>query len=580
MKKVDKKRVLYAICFACIMLIDWSRGSGKWHYWAALINLTGVIMTVIMMSHFSWKKQPVRKYALWGGIWLLGSLAGYFIWKQNPGAIFFYQYVTAAVAVGCLGIMALRIWLDRKKLAEASIGHPILAGIWIVMSILMVCSRFGEIWQLYYLVTFGLFYLIPFTRQERRRLWDGLSDGCIIGFFIIQIWAYGFRPYDVVRYSGAYANCNMNSLFYLITYVMILYRLHSISWQQRSGEGTKGKALFLKRCFFVVLAAGLLDFIFFTMTRTALLLAAAITVVYGVIEYFVLERLQVKRMLLATVTLGVCTILIFPCVYLTIRYLPTILHHPVWWEGEYSEEKVHSFDPYNSDKYVSLEEVFEAALGRLYTSKKETVPPMETEPLAPIGNTEDSAIEEVKVSDDKVTIAEEAIAVSSALIENVDQLEFDDVTAPAVALMTKEEKQLLTGDAAQSSMRIRLEIYKRYLNHLNLTGHTLTEGYFPITEDYHAWHAQNVFIQILFYYGVPAGVCFIVLMAALGIGAVKRIWQKRDREDILVLFAWLLFVGYGMLESVWYLGQCVLFLMYITPKILIDARRDDKQTKQ
>ena len=139
-------------------------------------------------------------------------------------------------------------------------------------------------------------------------------------------------------------------------------------------------------------------------------------------------------------------------------------------------------------------------------------------------------------------------------------------------MLTDAEKILLTEEEANSSMRVRLEIYKRYWNHLNWNGHILEEGYFPITEDYHAWHAQNVFLQIAFYHGIPAGICFILLMIGLGVWAVKLAIKGGRKENILPLLIGMFFIGYGMMECVWYLGQGVLFFLYLIPRIMIDDR--------
>lgn len=46
------------------------------------------------------------------------------------------------------------------------------------------------------------------------------------------------------------------------------------------------------------------------------------------------------------------------------RYLPAVFHHPVWFWGEWSEDKVHSWDPWNSEKYVDIDELLETAVGR------------------------------------------------------------------------------------------------------------------------------------------------------------------------------------------------------------------------
>ncbi len=534
LKKVFKwKSLLYIVCFACIMLIDWSRGGAGWVYWATFINLTGLVMAVVMASHFSWKNQPWGKYALWGGIWLLGTGVGYLIWQRNPGDVFLSQYLTAAISLLGLGVIALRIWIDRTKLQNANIGHPLMIAAWVIFSVLMVCSRYGEVWQLFYLLMFGMFYLIPYSQEEKEELWTGLADGCIAGFFIIQIWAYGFRPYDVVRYSGAYGNCNMNALFYLVTYIMVLYRLHYL-WHREDTSGDKKKKVTIGKVFFVVLAAGLCNFMLFTMGRTALLVAMLVTVVYGVLEFLVFRKIGIRKLLLNCAVYGLCIGITFPCVYLTIRYLPTILHHPVWWGGEYSVDKVHSFDPYDSEKYISLDEALEAMLGRFWETDKESA-------------------------------SAEAVFANALFVSN------GSIT---LSMPDADASELLTGEAAGNSMAIRFAIYKKYLQNLNLTGHEMEEGYFPITESYHAWHAQNVFIQVLFYYGVPAGILFIVLMAVLGIQAFRKAIRNRNAEDILLLLVWLVFVGYGVMECVWYMGQSILFLMYLVPKLLIDHRQE------
>lgn len=600
MGKKSKKLLLYTLCFTCIMLIDWTRGSINWNYWAPVLNLTGVVMSVVMFSHFTWKEQPLKLYYGWLALWLFGSVAGFFVWRANPGTVFPAQYITAAFMVGCLGIVGIRI--QQERLGPAKPGPTkfspvpaILVSVWVIMSVLMMLSRYQELWPVWFLVMFAMFYLIPFSEDEKSCLWDGLANGAILGFFLIQIFAYGFRPYDEVRYRGAYANCNMNALLYLVTYIMVLYRIHSMFWQEREGKDTgaaktgRNKAW---KLFYLILASGLFNFTLFTMTRTAILAAVAITLLFGGLEAFVIIKMKPWQILAGILAFVLGVAFTFPCVYLTVRYLPTILHHPIWWEGEYHKDKVHSFDPYNSYKYVSMQEVLEGLLERVYSGygEERTEEPSEIRNVE-TENTENNVVKDVLyIADETVGGYEEIRAYLStgaegALTEEVKNLapesenlsveeSGDPLTGEAEALMTETEKELLTGEAAQSSGRIRLEIYKRYLRHLNLTGHTLMEGYFPITEDYHAWHAQNVFLQVAFYHGIPAGICFVILMVSLGIWSIKLAANSRRREDILPLLVCLLFVGFGMLECVWYLGQSILLLMYLVPKILIDSRKN------
>ena len=573
MEKKSKKVIVYTICFACIMLIDWTRGSQPWHVWATCINLTGAVLSVIMLSHFSLKKVPFSRYLIWLLIWLTGSGVGYLIWRADPGEVFLPQYIAAAVSVGCMGIVALQLWQERKTLRSAKQGNRFLAALWVILSVLMLVSRFSELWPLWYLILFGMFYIVPFTQEEKRGLWDGLANGVIIFFFLIQIFAYGFRPYDEVRYKGAYGNCNINSMMYLMTFIMILYKIHCLCWKQNGEKKTWKKRLGL--IFFFVLAAGMFSFLLFTMTRTAILVAAGILIVYGILEAFVLHKVKWWKIVARGAAFCLCVVLTIPCVYLTIRYLPTILHHPVWWEGEYSVNKVHSYDPSNSEKYVTWDEAMELMLGRMYLGSTEVS--LEEED-------QESAYNSILLASNDTSLGEGTLTLLASDMTNreandITNNETNDITssvandtAYAEKLLTDAEKILLTEEEANSSMRVRLEIYKRYWNHLNWNGHILEEGYFPITEDYHAWHAQNVFLQIAFYHGIPAGICFILLMIGLGVWAVKLAIKGGRKENILPLLIGMFFIGYGMMECVWYLGQGVLFFLYLIPRIMIDDR--------
>ena len=45
-----------------------------------------------------------------------------------------------------------------------------------------------------------------------------------------------------------------------------------------------------------------------------------------------------------------------PIIYVSIRYIPALRHHPIFI-GRYSETRVHSWDPIDSDKYATFEDV-------------------------------------------------------------------------------------------------------------------------------------------------------------------------------------------------------------------------------
>ena len=363
-----KKNIRYIICVLCFVglaFLDWIRGSQRGDYWMTANNLNGVFMGIIMMSHFSWKEQPKRRYLIWTLLWLAGSVVGYPVCCGDGDTIFPTQYWAATVSAWFIGTVALRMWGDRQQIRKQSGKVSFLWIIWLVMSVLMCVSRMGEIWPGWYAVIFGLFYLMPYSGEERKALWNSLADGMIVFFFCMQIWAYGFRPYDEVRYSGPYGDCIKAALFYLVTYIALLYRSHTFRWQERmEGVAVNGMRKVVKIILWL-LTVGMWGFVLLTMTRTALLVMIGLTLVYAIIEFGIIFPERWHRLFLRMAAFVVGIIVLFPVVYGTARYLPTILHHPVWFVGEYSVDKVHSYDPADSDKYISMDEVLENLLGRL-----------------------------------------------------------------------------------------------------------------------------------------------------------------------------------------------------------------------
>ncbi len=534
--KINIRQIIYTLCFVFIAIIDWIRGSQKGVDWNIAVNTIGFIMTILFVMQYSWKHETKKPYIIWLIIWGIGACIGYIIWLKNPFMIYKWQYITGAIAAGCLGITAIRAWREQRKAERSKIHVSFLMIIWSLMSVLMLLSRRGEIWQIWFFSMFALFFMVPMAKEEQKTLWDGLANGLIIAFFIIQIFAFGFKPYDEVRYKGFYAGCNINALFYLVTYIMVLYRIHDIKWKEK-------RNLFLL-IFYYVLAGGLISFTFFTISRTALLVLVALTFSYGIISNIIVYKHKIKMLIIQWFVIGLSAICTLPCVYLSIRYLPTILHHPVWWEGEYSEDKIHSFDPWNSDKYISFETFLENAVGRINYDIIFNLNPKNS-------------------SDEKSVTMKSSITPISASVSNKIKL-----------MPTKEieENYILSGADVLDSGKIRLEIYKLYWKNLNMTGHKLTDGFFQITKNYHAWHAQNVFLQVAFYYGIPAGILFLILMIGFGIQSLRQLFKRRNSTDILPIMVWVVFIGFGMLESVWYPGQVILFLMYLTPKIMIDEK--------
>ena len=511
--------VLYTLLFILLMLGDWSQGSLNGGIWAITVNCTGLIICILISSLLQWKRPLERIYFIWLGIWFIGSIIAYGIWKRDVTHVLDGQFITALLNVGYIGVLVLKYWKDgffRDYFAGKFRQNVLLRYLWIALTVWMCFSPRRSVWHIWFFILFSMFYMLPLSEIQKTKIKNGILNGVIWGFFVLQIYAYGFRPYDEVRYKGSYANCNNNALMYLVVYIVVLVRI--LVWERQPKSITKKIWLL----FYYVLAGGLLGFQVLTMTRTALIMDVMVTLVFLI---FVLVReLKDQKKLFAAfwgvIGRGVLVfslmVITFPLVFGTVRYLPTILHHPVWYSNEgYSIEKVHSFDSWNSEKYVSFEEFIDTFCERFSIEH----------PLIVRAETGNEMAEMQDISE-----------VMSEIPE---------------------------------SGAIRLKIYRIYLENMNWFGHTAKEGFFRITDDYYSYHAHNIFIQMAFTYGLPAGIMLILLAAVMGISILVK-WIRNPYDNWIAFsgFVYLVFFGYGMLEMTWNTGQMILVLLFFTQRSL------------
>ena len=506
-QKIFTKKAIYFLCFVALNLIELLKASQSGAVWYVAVNCTGLVVMILVVS--GW---PLKDFLnLTNGIYTVLCIAvmvliGIF-WRPTTGQYVLWQLETAVMNIWWLGIMVRYLFCRVVRQKTLRLRPNVIGWLWIILSILMIVSASQKLWPLWYFLMFGSFYLTSYTIEDRTAMWDAMIDGTILSFFCIQIYAYGFRPYDEVRYKGAFANCNMAALYYLIIYLMCLYKLHLL--QMKNAH----KAW---KLFYLLGAGGMLSFQLFTMGRTAWVTSLVITVLYGVL---VIKRKWGKtwrQVFWRGAALTLTAAFTFLPVFYSIRWLPTILHHPIWYGGEYSINKVHSFDPPDSEKYVEMAEFFEVLFDR-------------------ITNT----------------------------FQNVADVDPFVLYAHAEENLAKKQVDLVDVPWGDDALRGRLTIYKAYLEDLNLFGHGPQDGYYIIGEGpYFSYHAQNLWIQIAYTFGIPAGILFVVMTCVLLHIYRRRMRQSKMPYAIIPYFMCVLFFVFGMMEIVWNPGQLVMFLFY------------------
>lgn len=511
---VFSKRFLYTLCFIALFAIDWVKGSQAGAIWALSTNLTGAVMAVILFSAYPPKEFLKPVYMIYSAVSIAALAGAWCWWLQNQAAIYPGVLLTAVLNIWLLGIFVIKMFLDvvihktkRLRFCKLEIAAA-------VMLLCMLLSVNEDIWPGWYLVMFGLFYHTEYSREDMNEMKEGMLDGIIVSFFLLQGAAFVFRPYDEVRYNGIYANCNVNACFYGIVWLAFLIRMYAI----RKAKDKKWKEVL---CF--LFAGALTAFVLITGCRTSMLAMISAGFFYVIFADFRDLKDKAGRFLGKLILHVAVVCLSLPVVFVAVRYLPPVFHHPIWYDGEYRVQRVHSFDPWDSEKYISWEECSDMVAGRLKTVMK-------------------------------MIFGEEQAAVMTV-----------HASSPA-----GEGERIHPVD---SSIEVRLNFWKFYMQNGNLRGHSNEEGHdLPDYSGRYIWHSQNVFVQYWYYYGIPAAILFLAVCGALIVTCIKRIMTGQDNALICLLFVvfWLM---YGMAESVWYPGQMAFFLVFFTPKFLLKEDR-------
>ena len=219
-----------------------------------------------------------------------------------------------------------------------------------------------------------------------------------------------------------------------------------------------------------------------------------------------------------------CLVVTYPMVYGCIRYLPTILHHPVWFEGEYNAStSIVSSDPWDSPKYISFERATDVNIGRI---------------LAAIG---------IDIYEWK----EGGIGSVGVMKVHAQELEEPGDTA--------ENPFTLPGAERGNSVDVRKVIHVYCIQHMNWRGHSREREGFYIIDGTLIDHAHNMFLEIGYNHGILAGVLF----TGLYIYSFLRAFKRRRVEGMLCVTFLLAILGFGMFEMAVVPGQITVGLMGI-----------------
>lgn len=496
------KRILYILCFCFLCVIDQRvmtcapNGGGR----EIFRDLTGIVMAVLVFSHYKWGDIVRHKkvYFVWSGLAITGLPVLFFAGRS--WFAFLLDWIVILLDIFIWGYVVIvtftNVVLEKRKPGL----RKKMAAVWLLMMLLMIFSRSDLWWPVCYFIMFGCFYLTDFDEAEREDMFQGALSGIILAFFLFQGLSFLYRPFDQVRYVGWYTNCNNNALFYLSVLAAVLTKLYC------AVRGGSSKWL---RAYYFLGSGVVLSFIVLTIGRASWI-ASFVMVLFALFFMGKEKKVWLKR----GVVLLVCVCLTFPLCFAAARYIPPLRHHPIWFEEEWSEEKVHSWDPWNSEKYIDADEFLEAAGGRVVLSVQELF--MHLMPVM------------------KVQAAQDRF------------------------------QPLMKDGEYRDSFITRRNIYKYFWNDLNWRGHKNDEIGFRMQTNYWIGHAHNIFLQFGTNFGIPVMILFAGMLIGALIICMKK-WEDSGNPGFVGSFLWLLIpLLFGMFEFCWGAGSLIIFMIFFS----------------
>lgn len=500
------KRLVYTLCFFLFCVIDQRCKTtiGRWVF----RDLMGVVMVVVIVSHYHFSDFVKWKipYLVWTAICIVCAPIAAF---NRIITIRLDDWLAIILNVILYGYILIHTFISvalEKKYPKLNVKF---GATWLAMMLLMIVQR-TYVWPFCYLVIFGCFYLTDYSKEEQEELFQGMLDGIILGFFVLQGLCFVFRPYDKVRYCGLFTNSNSNSLFYVEVLAAVLAKILYM---------TKSTATKWMKVYYWVGAGTVLSFELLTIGRMGWLTAIFLIFVF---LKFIRKFQSFKGWWKNLLILLLCVCVTFPLCFSAIRYIPPLFHHPVWFEGEWNPDRVHSWDEWDSHKYIDIDEYLEAALKRVFDSFKN-------------------------------------------LLEHSPFM----LKADAAEDLPENMIPMLESELSRDSFLVRSTIYKYYFQHLKLWGQPYAEQGFFLFNHSWVWHAHDIFLQYGTDFGIPVMLLFIITIFWGAVLLGKRFSHYGKVEDAGNWMFLLLPAVFGLFEYSWGTGSLSILLLFVAWKRVV-----------
>ncbi len=433
--------------------------------------------------------------------------------------------VWIAILTGLIVIRTV-VALFKKKLSKPDFWY---AGLILVFFASIIIFRNGRWWTVVLAAGFSLFYLTYGMWEHKERLLTNICRGILLQFMLSTGYALLHRPYltfRTARYTHIFHTVTITAAYLImVECAAIVILLAKLSKSRKLKDFWKEAVLF----------GVVSSYMLFTMARTGFF-AVGVTLVFAVIVMAAGRGRE--KLLNCGRTFGIMMSAVIVCMPVTFtmqRTVPALVSDPYVYEIE---------------SYVD-----DALRGRKLDSVE----------FMRVGRFIDVFAEKI------FGIPEGTFDIYGEIAEYERTHEKEE--AHGGAELTEKEKAEEAQEAEEAEdedyTNGRLDIFRSYIEQLNMTGHE--EMGALLADGEIATHAHNIYLQVAYDHGIPVGILFVLAGVGTFIASCLYYHKKKDKITYAALPAvvTIAVAVAGLVEWIFHLSNpCGFILMLVITPLL------------
>ena len=467
------------------------------------------------------------------------------------------QVIRHTTLIGILlGLIVIRTvtGLIKKKLARPEFWY---AGLILVFFAAIIIFRNSRWWTVVMAVGFGLFYLTYGMWEHKERLLTNICRGIILQFMLSTGYALLHRPYLTFR-TARYPH-----IFHTVTitaaYLTMVECAATVILLEKLSKSRKLKDFWKEAVLFGVVSSYML----FTMSRTAFF-AAGVTLLFAVILMAAGKRKEKLQNFGRSIGIMLLTVIIcMPITFTLQRTVPALVSDPYVYEIESFVDDALRGRKLNSVEFMRVGRFIDVFAEKIFGIPEGTFDIYGE--IAEYKRTHDDDMAKM------TTLPEDEQEI-------LGSMDHGKLIASADYVPDEMWENGQEEDQGEDYTNGRLDIFRSYIEQLNLTGHE--EMGAVLKDGSIATHAHNIYLQAAYDHGIFVGILFVLV----GIGtfiASCLYYHKKKGKIIYAALPSVVTVAVavaGVVEWIFHLcNPCGFVLMLVITPLLFKCQEGENK---